>query len=484
MDGEWADRTVPWSAAGALFVLLGGLALAHGGELTGGQVGGYAQASWLIAHGHEPFVTIRGVHLLAEHAPVGFYPIGFLAGFLPTVPALLLAQSAALAVAVVPLWRLARTVVHLRAGASTVLVAAYALHPAVHNMNLAGFHPETLALPAILAAVAARMAGRWVPFAAAAAVAVLLHAELGLVVAAAGVGWMLDGRRRVGLVTVVAALAWTAVAVFAIGPSLSGGEVVALRELEGYGEGAGEVAVGMLTEPGRVLRDLLTEENLSVVIGLLGPLLFLPLLAPRALLAAVPLQALYLVSAQASAHTINDHHVAAATAVVFAAAAVGLGRAGRKGIVIVTVDRALLTVLVAASVLGFLQAAASSPYREPWTWGGDLPVEQARREAARRVPDDVPVSASLRVVSLLADREEVFTFPAPYAEEAAGDPASLAERRDAVDWVVVDTTDRDEWGDASERAFESLPERGFMRTFQREGIHVYARAAGDDDGDG
>lgn len=475
IDGEWADRVVPWSAAGLLFVVLGGLALAHAGELTGGQVGAYAQGAWLVAHGHEPFVTVRGVHLLAEHAPLGFYPIALVTGYLPTVPALLLVQSAALSVAVVPLWRLCRRVVALRAGASSVLVAAYALHPAVQNMNLAGFHPETVALPAVLAAAAAGMARRWWTFAAAAAIAVLLHAELGLVVAAAGAVWAAEGHRRPGLLAVAGGLGWTAVAVLLIGPSVSDGEVVATRFLADYGDGVGDVVTTMVTEPGQVLRDLATQQNLTAVVALLMPVLFLPVLAPKALLAAVPLQGLYLVSSQESAHGIGDHHVAAATAVVFAAAAVGLGRAGRKGIVVVTVDRALLTVLVAATVLAFLQSAASSPYHEPWEWGRDTAVERARRDAAAFVPEDVAVSASLKVVPPLADRKEVFTFPAPYGGEAPGDPEPLGERREDVDWVVVDTTDREDWGDATATAFDDLGDRGFEEVFEEAGVIVYER---------
>jgi hypothetical protein len=143
--------------------------------------------------------------------------------------------------------------------------------------------------------------------------------------------------------------------------------------------------------------------------------------------------------------------------------------------VVVTVDRALLTVLLAATGLAFLQSAASSPYHEPWEWGRDTPVERARRDAASFVPGDVAVSASLKVVPPLADRRDVFTFPAPYGEEAPGDPESLGERRDDVDWVVVDTTDREDWGDATATAFEDLGDRGFEMVFEEAGVLVYRR---------
>lgn len=475
MDGEWADRVVPPVAAAGLFLVLAGLALGHAGELSGGQVGAYSQAAWLVAHGKDPFVTVRGAHLLAEHAPVGFYPLALIVGFLPTVPALLVVQSGALAATVVPLWQLCRRVVHLRAGASTVLVVAYAFHPAVHNMNLSGFHPETLAVPALVAAVGTGLARHWWSFAGAAAAAVLLHAELGLAVAAFGVVLALDGARRAGVVTAVTALGWTAVAVLLIGPAVADGEVVATRWMAAWGSGPGDIAVAMLTSPGRVVRELLAEPNLVLVLGLLAPLVFLPVLAPRYLLPAVPLQALYLLSDRPSAHTIGDHHVAAATAIVFTAAAVGLGRAGRKGVAVVTVERAVLAVVLTASLSAFLAGAASSPYREPWRWGRDTPVERARADAADHVPAGVPVSASLRVVPVLADREAVFTFPAPYVDDAPGDPETLARRQAEVAWVVVDTTDRDEWGDATAEAFDGLADRGFEPISSEAGVVVFHR---------
>ena len=56
-----------------------------------------------------------------------------------------------------------------------------------------------------------------------------------------------------------------------------------------YGSNAFSIAGGMLIHPNRVLGDLLDEDNVRLIIGLLAPLLFLPVLAPRYLIPAMGL---------------------------------------------------------------------------------------------------------------------------------------------------------------------------------------------------
>lgn len=86
---------------GALLVaLLRAYALLGGYDLAT-----FSQAAWLITQGQAPFVTIRGLHLLGDHAYPVFYPIAWLTWALPTVPTLLAVQAAALAAGIVPCGR-------------------------------------------------------------------------------------------------------------------------------------------------------------------------------------------------------------------------------------------------------------------------------------------------------------------------------------------------------------------------------------------
>src|SRR5262249_40127636 len=148
----------------ALFVLLAALSLARARSLDGTQdLSLYTQAVWLVRNGFAPQVTLGDApgHLLAQHAAFIFYPMTGINLLLPIIPRLLVVQSAALSLAVVPLWRIGRRLASLRVGAVATLVFVYALYPVMHNLNLDGFHPEVVAIPALLCAFYFAETDRW-----------------------------------------------------------------------------------------------------------------------------------------------------------------------------------------------------------------------------------------------------------------------------------------------------------------------------------
>src|SRR5207302_3077015 len=157
------------------------------------DLGYFRQAAWLIAHGHAPFVTIRGLYLLGDHASPIFYSIALATRVLPTVTTLLVVQAAALALATVPLYWIARRHAGLGRMASVTLLATFVLYPALNNVNLYDFHPEVGALPAPLGAVLFGLSRRWIPYGACVAVVLLSREDLTLVVAALGVLLALEG---------------------------------------------------------------------------------------------------------------------------------------------------------------------------------------------------------------------------------------------------------------------------------------------------
>ncbi len=164
LDSQSWDRFLPWIFAGLIFVVLVSLALAQARSLGGGaDLGTYTQAAFLVVEDGDPLVTVQGgTHILAQQAAFLFYPVAWLTSFLPIIPTLLVLQSGALAIGVVPLWRIARRLANLRVGAAAALVWAYALYPAVHSLNLSDFHPETVAVPALLFACLYGLSGRWI----------------------------------------------------------------------------------------------------------------------------------------------------------------------------------------------------------------------------------------------------------------------------------------------------------------------------------
>lgn len=464
LDGEMADRFLPWGFAVVLGIVFFALAEARYANGNGGRdLATYLQARWLILHGRAPQLTVSGTHLLADHLPIGFYPVAWITRFLPAVPTLLALQAAALASGVVPLWRLARRAAELRTGAACAIVLAYGASPTINNLNLTGFNPAALAVPSLLGATYLALRERWGRFAVVSGVALLWNAELGLVIACLGLLIVMRGHPRIGRRAIVAGLLWTLVAVLVVEPRFGDAGFIAPGAFRAYGDSTLGVSFGMLAHPFRVLGDLLAEDNVRSLVVLLAPLLFLPALAPRYLVPALPLQALYLVADVPK----QGSELLPITVFAFVAATLALGRLGRRGVERVTVDRRVLIALCIA-VLGFFATdAIDSPYQRPWSWGQQTAAQGARRDAAKLVGAGRSVRASTSVLPLVAERRSAYELP----RDADAAAATAAD----VDRVVVDAAEvgwsAPQWFDFS----SEMLSRGYRIVFQEAGIGVYAR---------
>lgn len=464
-----ADRAIPWAWAAALFAVVWGLAMARHHTLLGSyDLGYFDQAGWLISRGRTPFVTVRGLHLLGDHGSFAFYPMGFLAR---GVPALLALQSAFLAIGVVPLWHIGRRLAGLSVGVTCALLGAYSLYPAMSNVGLFDFHPEALVVPALLGAAYFGLRGdAWVRYAACCIAVVLCREDVALTVAFLGVLLFSEGRRRAGVLTALGALAWLALDLFVVLPHFAGGTYTQGNRFSHYGDSLGAAVAHMATHPVEVLGDFATKPNAYVLLGLFLPVLFLPVLSPKHLLPGLPLQLAYLLSNVAAAHTLRAQYTVATIPFIFLATAFALARWR---------ERPLHRGMVAAALAGFLVFAAASPRHSPWEWLSRDRVDRARLAAARVVPRHAAVSASTRMWPLLAERVALYNFPNPVQfYEPPDDPIPLERRAAALQWVVVDTADPEQWTPVHERARVDLFESGtlgFKKVFEEAGVIVYRR---------
>lgn len=470
------EIVVPLALAVATFSGLYLAAMLRAHTLAGGyDLAYFTQAAWLITQGEAPFVTIRGLHLLGDHSYPIFWPMAWLTGVLPTIPTLLAIQSAALAAGIVPLWWICRRIAGLGLAATAALVISYAAFPALHNVNLADFHPETLAVPFLLGAVLFALTDRWVPYGACLVVVLACREDMALVVTFLGVLLIIEGRRRAGPATMLAGLTWLALTTQVIQPHFAG-SFVHVAFLDRYGSSIGEIATTMIGDPGRVLGDLLTTQNGAFVVALLAPVLFLPLLAPRYLIPIIPLEVLYLLSSRDVAHTIEGQYTVSAIAFVFVATAMAVPRLGRL------LDRAPAAAtwvpagaLVAAAVVGHTVLANDSILERPWSWRIRDQVDEARIAAAELIPAGADVSASDRVWPLIAERRALYNFPGPWRGYPPGDdPVPVDQRRREVEYLFVDTVDGVQWSSGRAAALGELSEElDAQLIFDREGIRLY-----------
>ncbi len=164
----------------------------------------------------------------------------------------------------------------------------------------------------------------------------------------------------------------------------------------------------MLIHPHKVIGDLLDEENIRLMVALLAPLLFLPVLAPRYLVPALPLQALYLVADVPVRGNGTNEFGLPLSVFAFVAATFALARMGRRSIERVVVDRRVLIALSVAALGFFCTDALNSPYERPWKWGREDASDRARHDVTNAIAVDTRVRGSATVLPLLAERPNVY----------------------------------------------------------------------------
>jgi uncharacterized membrane protein len=465
--------------AGGLFAVLWGIALARWWTFLGSyDLAYFDQAAWLIAHGHSPFISLRGLHLLGDHASFVFFPLGWLAGqagrarIIGVIPLLLGVQAAALALGAVPLWRIARRLAGLTVGTSVALLGAWCLYPALSNIDLFDFHPEVLAVPALLGAAWFGLSRRRVPYAACVAVVLLCREDLAVPVLFLGLLLVLDGDRVTGGATMAVAAVWGVLDLAVVLPHFANGAVVQGSRFAQYGPTLGKALSYMATHPLQVAGDFATKPNARVLLGLFLPVLLLPFLAPKYLLPGLPLQLAYLLTNVPAAHTLTAQYTASTIPFVFLATAMALPRLRGR------VDRRVVRgALVGAAAIAFVVAGSASPRHHPWRWLTRDATDHARLAAARLVPNQAPVAATIRVAPLLAERTKLYAFPQPLAgyDDFSNSHDSVANRQSELRWVVLDTADGDQF-QANEATWrDRLTSLGFRIVFDRRGIVVYQR---------
>ncbi|MDX2100829.1 MAG: DUF2079 domain-containing protein [Leptolyngbyaceae cyanobacterium bins.59] len=235
------------------------------------DLGWFDQAVYLISRGQPPIVSFSGFHILGDHAAFIFYPLAILYWIYPNVHWLFAVQALALAGAAWPVWKLS-----VQAGLAErqawLVTLAYLLYPLVFNINLFDFHPEVLAVPALLGAVLAARSGRLLWFCLSVALALSCKAVLSLTVAAMGL-WLLlfEKRRGYGAIALGGGVAWFLITTQLVIPQFSGGEAAAVGRYRYLGNSVLEIATNLILKPNLVLGQLFSPGAIEYLALLLIP---------------------------------------------------------------------------------------------------------------------------------------------------------------------------------------------------------------------
>jgi uncharacterized membrane protein len=437
----------------------------------GFDLGIYDQATWLLSQGRAPFVTVRGLDLLGQHAAYIMVLVAPLYRLWADPRLLLLVQVVFLALPAVVVYRLGgRHLGHPAAGLAVAV--AYLAYPGVQWAISWQFHPEAIAAGLLAMAVLAADRRRHRAMALWLALAALCGEEVGLIVAGFGLLLVAGGRRAAGWRTAGAGLAWFLTATYVLEP-LHAGRVTRLFETD-YGiAGTGPWAlVGALpTMAGHALQTGVANDGLFYLLLVFLPLLGLPLLAPRWLLPVAPPLLLNLAAVQPEHHQLRFHYLATAAPLLAAGAVAGLARV-----------RSARRPLLAPLLVLLVAAACFTSWRYgPAPWAHDPvaipagPADQARRQALALIPEGAPVSAQYNLVPHLGHRVEVYEFPNPFRAVnwgLAGDqhPQEALER---LRFVVVQG---DLLGDQDRKLLDRLrADPAWRVVFDRQNVVVLER---------
>lgn len=411
----------------------------HGLFLTHAyDFGTFDQGIYLVASGQEPFVTVRGLHLLGDHVRLFSYVLAPLYRIWDDARALLAAQTAAIAAGALVVARFA-----LREAAASrfapaiavALAASYLLHPAVQNLNLDHAHPDAFASTFLLAAAYYLRGRRWVLGAIAVALAMSCKEDVALAGIGLGATLALGGERRAGLALATASALYFALCLGVVLPHFNG--VGFFRGEASYFEQVKEHAL----DPVWLAERLTGEQTRRYFAALLLPLAGTPLLAPAALFAALPALAVNLASDVGYMRTVDYHYATSIVPFLYVAAAIALARLVRR-----RPDARVAAVLVSLVVGGAVAANAAWSRVPPsrlghlWTMREAVATYDsvaAIRAALAEIPADAAVSADYSLVPQLSHRARIYMFPNPFRSHYWGIRGESPDDPRTVDFIVV-----------------------------------------------
>jgi uncharacterized membrane protein len=366
------------------------------------------QAVWSTAHGQPLEVTnLQGeqVSRLASHVDpllAAFTPLWLV---WPSPSLLLVAQAIAVALGAVPVFWLARK--HLASEVTAACFAlAYLLYAPVQWLTLDDFHAVALACPLLLFAFWYLDEDRVKNFAAFAVAAALAKEEIGLAVAAMGLWYVISRRRfRNGGAIAVLGAAWSIVAIAVVIPAAGDDESDFYGRYDEVGGSPSGIVRTAFTDPARLFEVAFDERGVEYLAELVLPLAALSLLAPAALLVALPELAVNLLSSTVTQNSIHFHYTAGAVPGLVAASVLGAARVAR--------GRPRLTVALGVLVVAAAFAAdiRLGPVPDRIDQYDRTEHDRTAVEALEAVSAREPVSATNTLGAHLSERRRVFSFP-------------------------------------------------------------------------
>lgn len=270
-----------------------------------------------------PFMSLVEVPFLGIHAELTMLLLLPIYSIFSHPLTLLVVQTCFLALAAIPLFLIARTI--LNEFWAVILVLLYLFYPALAYINLNEFHPESL-LPFIQFFLffffLKNDFKKFVIF-----MFLLLFAKenMSLILIMFGFYALIKRReKKWAILPILAGSLWFFVYLKILMPSLNKGKVEFYSLYAHLGNGLTEITRSILLHPVKIIRILLRPDRLEYMFKLFSSLSFLPLFSPLILLIVLPNFLQHLLSARLTEVDIRYYYPAESLAFIFIAAVFGL----------------------------------------------------------------------------------------------------------------------------------------------------------------
>ena len=380
---------------------------------------------------------------LTDHVEPIFLLVSLVFWLWDDVRALLVLQSAVLALGAWPVFQIARKRLQRaspgRGDLAGVLFAlVYLLFPALQAANMAEFHATPLAVLPILLALWWAEQRAWRRFAIAALLVAATREDMALLSLLLGI-WAIARARSgapsltgqpaaargtgawIGAGIAAVSLLWFGIATFVIIPTYAApvyGEArsVYFQRYGALGNSMGDIARNLVSRPGLVWAIATEPDRLRYLAGLLASVGGLTLLGPEFLLLASPILAANMLSAYPAQYSGELHYSAPLVPYFVVGAIVGAERAtyalsrllrGRR-------DMALGLILSWLLIwsLGYHRVKGWTPLGGEFRWPEITPHQRLAPRFFRQIPKDAPVSTTSALYPHLSHRERIYKFPA------------------------------------------------------------------------
>ena len=255
------------------------------------DLGLFDQWIWLASKGEEPYSTMTGLHLFADHGAWTLYIASLVYKVFPSVYILLFSQSFSLCFATIPLWFLCKSK-EISDRNSLLIILCWLFQPVVFNINLFDFHPEVWAMPLLGLFYLFEKKNK---FSLCLLVAFfILGTRDGLVLLIFGLGieQFLKKKFWFSLGLFFTSTTWFVFLNNFAFPALNGdkGTVMALSRYEAYGSNFSEIILNILLQPNLLLSNIDWEGSFFYLFILFLPVLFfLRRISFQTLVVSIPL---------------------------------------------------------------------------------------------------------------------------------------------------------------------------------------------------